>query len=76
MDGFVRPRSTRAARSSAAWHGLLAGRDQPFYYSVDRQFPIADRYFCSVLGQTYPNRRFLLAATSIGQIDDTAPGAD
>jgi phospholipase C len=40
------------------------------YYSLYRQFPIADRYFCSVLGQTFPNRRYLLAATSIGQIDD------
>jgi phospholipase C len=38
---------------------------------VYRQFPIADRYFCSVLGQTFPNRRYLLAATSIGQIDET-----
>jgi phospholipase C len=38
-----------------------------------RTFPIADRYFCSVLGQTYPNRRYLIAATPIGQIDDTGP---
>ncbi len=33
--------------------------DQPFYYSLARQFPIADRYFCSVLGPTFPNRRYL-----------------
>jgi phospholipase C len=26
-----------------------------------------------VLGQTYPNRRYLLAATSIGQVNDTTP---
>jgi phospholipase C len=37
-------------------------------------FPIADRYFCSVLGQTCPNRRYLISATSIGQVDDTPPG--
>jgi phospholipase C len=36
-------------------------------------FPIADRYFCSVLGQTYPNRRYLISATSIGQVNDTVP---
>jgi phospholipase C len=53
--------------------GYWQAEDQPFYYSVYRHFPIADRYFCSVLGQTFPNRRYLLAATSIGQIDDTAP---
>jgi phospholipase C len=27
-----------------------------------------------VLGQTFPNRRYLLAATSLGQIEDTLPG--
>jgi len=54
--------------------GYWEGADQPFYYSLAATFPIADRYFCSVLGQTYPNRRYLLAATSIGQVDDTVPG--
>ncbi len=72
MDGFVRttisPLTTEIVGGVAM--GYWQGEDQPFYYSVDRQFPIADRYFCSVLGQTYPNRRYLLAATSLGQIDD------
>ena len=66
-DGFVQSPSGPVAM------GYWEEADQPFYYSVARQFPIADRYFCSVLGQTYPNRRYLLAATSIGQIDDTLP---
>jgi phospholipase C len=35
-----------------------------------RTFPIADRWFSSLLGQTDPNRRFLLAGTSLGQISD------
>jgi phospholipase C len=47
--------------------------DQPFYYSLASTFPIADRYFSSVLGQTFPNRRYLLAATSLGMVDDTIP---
>jgi phospholipase C len=67
-DGFVESPSGPVAM------GYWEEADQPFYYSVARAFPIADRYFCSVLGQTYPNRRYLLAATSIGQIDDTFPG--
>ena len=75
MDGFVRtpidPLTTEIAGGVAM--GYWQEEDQPFYYSVYRHFPIADRYFCSVLGQTYPNRRYLLAATSIGQIDDTTP---
>src|SRR6185437_10725247 len=53
--------------------GYWQQADLPFYYSLARQFPIADRYFCSLLGQTYPNRRYLLAATSIGQVNDTLP---
>ena len=56
--------------------GYWERADQPFYYSLASVFPIADRYFCSVLGQTYPNRRYLISATSIGQVNDTTAGAD
>ena len=54
--------------------GYWAEHQQPFYYSVARQFPIADRYFCSLLGPTFPNRRYLISATSLGMINDTIPG--
>ena len=70
LDGFVK------SASGPVSMGYWQQADLPFYYSLARQFPIADRYFCSVLGQTYPNRRYLMAATSIGQVDDTLPGAD
>jgi phospholipase C len=53
--------------------GYWQEADQPFYYSLARAFPIADRYFASLLGQTFPNRRYLISATSIGQINDTLP---
>jgi phospholipase C len=42
----------------------------PFTYSVFEQFPIGDRWFSSVLAQTFPNRRYLIAGTSRGQVDD------
>ena len=45
----------------------------PFYHSLASQFPIGDRYFSSVMGQTYPNRRFLISATSLGIVNDTTP---
>jgi phospholipase C len=48
-DGFVRA-------SGAVAMGYWEQADQPFYYSLAGTFPVADRYFCSVLGQTYPNR--------------------
>jgi phospholipase C len=53
--------------------GYWQRADQPFYYSMASVFPISDRYFCSVLGQTYPNRRFLISATSLGIVNDTTP---
>jgi phospholipase C len=66
-DGFVESGSGPVAM------GYWDGADQPFYYSMASIFPIGDRYFCPVLGQTYPNRRYLISATSIGQVNDTTP---
>jgi len=67
MDGFVRGSS---ADAMAYW----TGEDLPFYYSLGRTFPLCDRYFASVMAQTYPNRRFLLAGTALGQVSDPLPG--
>ncbi len=50
--------------------GYFRGSDLPFTWDMARTFPIADRWFASLLGQTDPNRRFLLAGTSLGQIND------
>ncbi len=67
MNGFVKSDSGPVAM------GYWEKADLPFYYSMASTFPIADRYFCSVLGQTFPNRRYLLAATSLGMINDGVP---
>jgi len=40
----------------------------PFYYDLAQKFGISDRYFQSVLGPTFPNRAYLLAATSFGHL--------
>ena len=48
--------------------GYYTQRDIPFYYGLYRTFAIGDRYFCSVLGPTFPNRFYLLAGTSFGHI--------
>src|SRR4051812_36630164 len=50
------------------------GKDLPFYASLARTFPLADRWFASCLGPTFPNRRFLMAATANGLIDDVMAG--
>jgi phospholipase C len=67
LDGFVE------SGSGPVSMGYWQRADLPFYYSLASVFPIADRYFCSLLGQTFPNRRYLVAATSIGQVNDTTP---
>jgi phospholipase C len=54
--------------------GYWTGRDLPFTYSLASTFPIGDRWFSSVLGQTDPNRRYLIAATSAGMTDDIGTG--
>jgi phospholipase C len=65
-DGFVRGSS---ADAMAYW----TGADLPFYYSLGQTFTLCDRYFSSVMAQTYPNRRFLVAATAAGLVSDPLP---
>jgi phospholipase C len=50
--------------------GYWTEADLPFYYGLARTFPLADHWFCSCLGPTFPNRRFMIAGTAHGLIDD------
>jgi phospholipase C len=43
----------------------------PFYYALANTFSVGDRYFCSVLSSTWPNRLFLMAGTSFGIGDNS-----
>src|SRR5215469_11351899 len=49
--------------------------DLPFYYGLAQKFAISDRQFASVLGPTFPNRSYLMAATSFGHLttNDSIP---
>ena len=51
--------------------------DIPFYYDLAQKFAISDRYFASLLGPTFPNRSYLMAATSFGHLttSDALPPA-
>jgi phospholipase C len=60
-DGFVKASGPIAMR-------FWDKRDLPFTYSLVKNFPIGQRYFCSTLCQTYPNRRFFFAGTASGLI--------
>ena len=55
--------------------GYFTSADLPFTCGMASTFPIGDRYFCSAMAQTDPNRRYLIAGTSLGLIDDTFPSA-
>jgi phospholipase C len=62
MDGFVR--SVNSNEPMGYW----TEEALPFAYSFARSFCLANRWFCSAPCQTYPNRRFLMAATAYGDI--------
>ena len=71
MNGFVT--STEQAAPTADKTAAMAywtDRDLPFYHGLARTFPLADHWFSSCLGPTFPNRRFLLAGTANGLMDD------
>ena len=57
--------SPRARAVRCRW-GTSRPTSLPFVNSLAATFPVCDRYFCSVGAQTYPNRRFLMAGTSLG----------
>ncbi|HZR51552.1 MAG TPA: alkaline phosphatase family protein [Streptosporangiaceae bacterium] len=63
-------RQTNPGADPAVPMGYWTEQDLPFYYGLARTFPLADRWFCSCLGPTFPNRRFLISGTSHGLIDD------
>jgi phospholipase C len=59
LDGFIRASGPIAM---SFWDQT----DLPFTYSLVRHFPFGERYFCSTLAPTYPNRRFLFTGTASG----------
>jgi len=71
LDGFVK--TNDQAKSGARVMGFYGPEDLPFYYSLASEFAVGDRYFCSVLSQTYPNRFYLMAGTSFGHIQNDLP---
>ena len=67
-DGFVRASAPVAMQY---WDK----HDVPFTYSLVEHFPLGERHFSSLLGQTWPNRSYLFAGTSTGMINDIIASA-
>jgi phospholipase C len=70
-DGFVRSiEQTLPGRDATVPMTYWDQHDLPFYYGLANTFPLATRWFSSCLGPTFPNRRFMIAGTAHGLIDD------
>jgi phospholipase C len=71
MDGFVTCVSYgQPAPAGPVGMAYWNQGDLPVLHSLAATFPLADRWFQSLLGQTDPNRRYLIAGTSSGMTDD------
>ena len=68
MDGFL-----RSGENDAFSIGYYAEPDLPFIPAVAREFTAFDRFFCSILASTYPNREYMHAAQSYGMKDNSMP---
>src|SRR5262245_36674980 len=70
-NGFVRVNAETEGGDQVFHHdtmGYYDDGDLPFYYDIAKTFAISDRYFCAVIGQTFPNRAYLAAGTSFGHL--------
>jgi phospholipase C len=64
MDGFVREHlAADGAKAGPLTMGYYDGKDLPFYHALAAAFTICDRYHCSVIGPTDPNRLYSMSAT-------------
>jgi phospholipase C len=70
MDGFLK------AASDAFSIGYYTEADLPFTPHVAQAFTAFDRFFCSLLSSTYPNREYMHAAQSYGKTDNSTPSGN
>lgn len=81
MNGFTAANSSGSNNadpldpSGTRAMGYYNQTDLPFYYGLYNTFATGDRYFSSVLSQTFPNRLYLYAGTSFGHIRNDVIGS-
>jgi phospholipase C len=64
-DGFVITTNSNVPMS------YLTREQMPVTYAIAENYAVSDRNFCSLMGQTLPNRRFYFSGTSSGYCNDT-----
>ncbi|HWB74328.1 MAG TPA: alkaline phosphatase family protein [Nannocystaceae bacterium] len=71
MDGFVMAHhdANKSETNDAGPEvmGFLRRADAPVSYALADNYTLCDRWFCSVMGPTWPNRFFMHAASSGGR---------
>src|SRR4051812_29730624 len=70
MDGFL-----RSGDNDEFSIGFYTEPDLPFIGHAAKAFTTYDRFFCSLLGSTFPNREYMHAAQSYGMMDNSIPSA-
>ena len=63
MDGFVRAHLADDPVNGPLTMGYYTREDLPFYHALADAFTICDRYHCSVIGPTDPNRLYTMTGT-------------
>jgi phospholipase C len=63
MDRFVREHLADDPTNGPLTMGYYTRQDLPFYYALADKFTLCDRFFCSVIGPTDPNRLYSMSAT-------------
>jgi phospholipase C len=67
LDGFLTTNDEYAI-------GYYLEQDLPFIPHLAKAFTLYDRYFCSLLGPTWPNREYMHSAQSGGNKSNGSPG--
>ena len=73
MDGFVLSGANSTGTDGHFVMGWYDNTDIPFYYFLANTYALADHHFASVRSGTWPNRDYLLLATSDG-VQSTGSG--
>lgn len=66
MDSFIVSAETYGASDGTLAMGYYDYRDIPFYWNLADDYVLADNWFSSVMGPSFPNHLYLFAATMTG----------
>lgn len=70
QGGFVKEHAGGRGETAAEVMGYYTRADLPIYYALADAHAICDRWFCSVMGPTWPNRIYAYTATSNGMMSN------